>query len=143
MRPSAPELHRAPAGFRVLAQDVLSTLLDRPNALFAAGNASFLGNGEFPLPEARRRQLSTACPPLTHRVASAFCGQGRSVPALAQQKVPRTFAAWRGKPCMKVGLPLKCCQRCLSDHSGSALVDCLDTTALRNSRASQERAPGV
>jgi len=44
MRPSAPDLPCGPASLRALAKDVLSTLLDRPNALFAAGNASFLGS---------------------------------------------------------------------------------------------------
>ena len=51
------------------------------------------------MPEARRRQFSTVCPLLTHRVASTFCGQ-REMATKAEVvsvEIPMTFKKRGGR----------------------------------------------
>ena len=70
MRPSAPELHRAPAGLRALVKDVLSTLLDRPNTLpcsLLATPHSWAAES-FPC----RRPVEGSFPPLVHRLPTGL-----------------------------------------------------------------------
>jgi hypothetical protein len=70
MRPSAPELDRAPAGPRALAKDVFPARLDRPTAL----PRSLLATPNSWAPESFpcRRPVEGSFPPFVHRLPTGL-----------------------------------------------------------------------